>query len=630
MIRYYELSDQGVATSVEPTQITDDGRKAVIFLGGILQQTAEPGQALRERLQSTCSHIREQTQIYLVVPSGTRNTDQSSSETPLPKAKDPTMPYVNIIARDLLFPDYKITVWKCLPQPLLTEEITAHLQHFILVGDSQDRYLLQQLENISCKILTSARLPLSALPSVQTLMARPYAQHNRLRALGNDVLNRFYPSTPTFQETFSQSITHSYRAFSPEMPFSEKGPNPQPLDSNYRDGKPSFFPMEGERISDLYHHERSIEEAIRDLLGDTIASQNTEHSHEKEQKPKQEEGDLIRHQALQRLLSNISLEDLKYDICTEVFDLHIHPDRTGIWKQTLLVLNEIQRLVPGDVLPWQRTSKLSLRDLCDIIDLDINEIIVRHLMRALQTLISQGQIHSDDAILMCEFVLETNDPKVNQQTSEALIDMAADLITPGNPLIYFSIGCGDGQADADLINRLWNQYPDQQILIAGMDTNALKMTHPFEYGFDGVMIPPPLHTNHKTYPTLAREAFAVPHADVLIVDRYALHHFGTPYKRIQELLDGCPMLSVDEPVNALERAHLWSRVTRIAYDLLMNWGFDMVKDQDWIIPALSTHSPQSEQFRILYRWAETLPETDTQIQGVYPRTDVIKYQPFQY
>ncbi|WP_141215594.1 hypothetical protein [Hahella sp. CCB-MM4] len=371
-------------------------------------------------------------------------------------------------------------------------------------------------------------------------------------------------------------------------------------------------------LSNQYLNEHVISEAVSGLFNCRKKSEDCEVS------------EITTKQGLQRLMSQISLEDLKTDICTEVFDQHIVPERVGIWKQTLLTLNEFQRFAPEDIFPWSLQNSFSLRDIYDLLDLEINQIVVKHLMKSLQTIYSEKMIHIDDAKLMCDYVLGNFSTRIDQKTLQSLLEMAAGFSASPEPLIYFSLGCGNGQADVKYVHKLSEALPHKQILVAGMDTYRGKMGHVFEYAFDGIIIPPPSGTESVSYPALVRAAFDCSTADVLLVERFAFHHFGMTCRQLKHLLDNCPLLSVEEPVTAPERAQLLPRVARIAYDLLINWALDMMGDQNWIIPAITSPAPQTSQFQVLYRWAEHLPGEGTQVEGVYPRTDVIKYHPFQY
>ncbi|MGI0116805.1 hypothetical protein [Zooshikella sp. RANM57] len=337
-------------------------------------------------------------------------------------------------------------------------------------------------------------------------------------------------------------------------------------------------------------------------------------------------GDVERHYQLALLLSYLDIENLKQSLIKQIIPQFVKGEKVTQWYYALMYTNSIKIPLTEDIRP----ALLSLSiDVNDTFELAVNDCIVRHLMVALKEIIRKKLITTRDAFDICDYIIRILSPKVDAKAMSSLCKMVDELYAnETKALIYFSIGCGDGQADSRYIKCLKARYPHLDLRVAGLEKYISSERHPFEYLFDGKLIYISGNAKNESYPTLAQQAFDEIEANVLLVERFTLHHLGISFECFKQRVDGCPLLSIEEPVNVYERTHLWMRVARIAYDLLVNWCFDQYINQDWISSALAYTNPKSEQFNVLYRWVEKIPVENTQVKGIYPRTDVIPYRQF--
>ncbi|MBU2704493.1 hypothetical protein KCM76_00770 [Zooshikella marina] len=337
-------------------------------------------------------------------------------------------------------------------------------------------------------------------------------------------------------------------------------------------------------------------------------------------------GDVERHYQLALLLSYLDIESLKQSLIKQVIPQFVISDKLSKWYYALMYTNIIKMPQVEEIRPVLLSLPIHAHDS---FELAVNDCIVRYLMIALKHVIEQKRITSKHAIDICDYIVHIICPKVDKATISTLCRMVGDFyIGQNKTLIYLSIGCGDGQADSRYVKALKARYPDLDLRVVGLEKYISCDKHLFESLFNGKVIYFSDRTDKESYPILACQALGDLDANVLAVERYALHHLGISFECFKTRLEGSPLLSVEEPVNLYERTHLWMRVARIAYDLLINWCFDQYIDQDWISSAVMGPKPKSEKFNVLYRWVEKIPIENTQIKDVYPRTDVIPYHQF--
>ncbi|MBU2709860.1 hypothetical protein [Zooshikella harenae] len=337
-------------------------------------------------------------------------------------------------------------------------------------------------------------------------------------------------------------------------------------------------------------------------------------------------GEIERHYQLALLLSFLNIESLKQSLIKQVIPQFVKGDKLTQWYYALMYTNSIKMPKAEDIRPALLSLPIHVNDT---FELAVNDCIVRHLMFSLKEIIRKKLITTRYAIDICDYIVHIISPKVDAKAMSSLCKMVGELYANDHKaLIYLSIGCGDGHADSRYIKCLKNRYPSLDLHVVGLEKYVSSEKHPFEYLFDGKLIYISDNTKYESYPTLACQALGDIDANVLLVERFALHHLGISFDCFKERIDGCPLLSIEEPVNFYERTHLWMRVARIAYDLLVNWCFDQYINQNWISSALEYTNPKSGQFNVLYRWVEKIPVENTQVKGIYPRTDVIPYRQF--
>ncbi len=398
-------------------------------------------------------------------------------------------------------------------------------------------------------------------------------------------------------------------------------------------------------------YQQSIHQAILDTLGDPRLQPMRYHA--ETLNPETDEAlrkDLMRHTALQAMMQKVDPKKVTEDIVKLLKDFFgemlvtqkLKKYSAPIKHEAIFdIAYEIASSVPESMAQYILKEKSKahhfrynphangIGELAELLDSSLNAVIVRHLMGGLNEAITQGEITSE----MCTDVTDHIIKDVEQHTNPTHIAALKRTIqtlsreNPGKPIIYLSIGCGDGRADAAIISALKTQLPNVPLHAIGFDpfqTNPQQNHIVTELG--GHIINREL-TPGETFLSVARKISGIEDPVVVATERFALHHMGRSTSQIKQEIEGATLISVEEPVSSIQRTDLAHRLAASGYDILANHAFEMRFGGGWISKAREN----PELFGSLYRRLEDMEASEgmqlEKVPGIYPATFVITYPP---
>ncbi len=268
-------------------------------------------------------------------------------------------------------------------------------------------------------------------------------------------------------------------------------------------------------------------------------------------------------------------------------------------------------------------------ELAEFMDARMNAVLVKHLLAALNSVLAAGEITQEKCLSITDRILADGGTRTNPVYVTAL-ERSIRLVRrqqPDKPLVYLSIGCGSGREDVGSVTTLKQRLPGLDLLVAGFDPfqrDAEKNL--IRSALQGTLINRELAPG-ETFASLAREATGRADASILATERYALHHMGRSPACFLTEIEGATLVSVEEPVTALQRESLAHRLATIGYDILANHALEQRFGGSWVSEARKDPA----LFGVLYRRLEDLEAQRTagvileKVESVYPATYVITY-----
>jgi hypothetical protein len=274
-------------------------------------------------------------------------------------------------------------------------------------------------------------------------------------------------------------------------------------------------------------------------------------------------------------------------------------------------------------------SSPALGELSEFVDARLNAVLVKHLMAALNAAILCGEVTREHCLGITDRILADSRNRTNPAYLAALERSIrrTHAKAPGKTIVYLSLGCGSGREDAAIVAGLKRKFPDLEMRVVGFDPfqkHAAK--HPIVTELGGALINRELGPG-ETFASVLQEATDNPEAAIVATERYALHHMGRSPARLLRELDGAALVSVEEPVTALQRNSLYHRLAASGYDILANHALEQRFGGSWMAEAREN----PELFSSLYRRLEDLQAQQSEgvvvekVEGVWPATYVITY-----
>jgi hypothetical protein len=268
-------------------------------------------------------------------------------------------------------------------------------------------------------------------------------------------------------------------------------------------------------------------------------------------------------------------------------------------------------------------------ELAEFVDARLNAVLVKHLMRALNAAIENGEM----TLAVCSRITDGISADSRNRTNPVYLSALERTIArtqagaPGTSIVYLSLGCGSGREDVGIVAALRRKFPSLDIEAIGFDpfqkdaAGNLIVTE-----LDGMLVNRELRPG-ETFPSLVRAMCGKPDAVIVATERYALHHMRLSPARLMRELEGAALVSVEEPVTALQRESVHHRLAASGYDILVNHALEQCLGGSWISEAREN----PELFGSLYRRLEDLQAQQSsgvvleKVAGVFPPTYVITY-----
>jgi len=248
------------------------------------------------------------------------------------------------------------------------------------------------------------------------------------------------------------------------------------------------------------------------------------------------------------------------------------------------------------------------KELQQFFDARINALLISRLIGGLNTSIARGVIDKKH----CETItrhLEANS-SASDGTNALYVRILEEHIRhlhkdyKDQPVVYFSIGCGDGASDVKICEQLTKNIVGLKLRVIGFDPFVTDATHHLlKTRLQGTIvnreIPP-----GDSFLDIIKQELGTDQYPIIATERYALHHMGYSIAEVRRRLQGIPLISVEEPISPAQRTRFSYRLAKLAWDLLANYAFEVIFGGSWISQALVN----SEVFGALYRRTEDLAE----------------------
>ncbi|HEU5378381.1 MAG TPA: hypothetical protein VFV38_23410 [Ktedonobacteraceae bacterium] len=250
------------------------------------------------------------------------------------------------------------------------------------------------------------------------------------------------------------------------------------------------------------------------------------------------------------------------------------------------------------------------KELEQFLDTRINAFLVRKLIEGLSGAVEKGTITEQSCHTITEHLLTNNASPTG--TNALYISLLEEQIRriqsahggANQPIVYFTIGCGDGSSDVKVCEELHKRIQDLKLLVVGFDPFVSDLDHNFVINqLGGKIVNHPIPPD-ETFLDVIEQKLGSRHYPVIATDRYALHHMGYSLAEVSRKLQGIPLVSVEEPITLIQRTHFFYRLTKIGWDLLANYAFEVRFGGSWISEARSN----PDVFGVLYRRSEELEE----------------------
>jgi len=256
-------------------------------------------------------------------------------------------------------------------------------------------------------------------------------------------------------------------------------------------------------------------------------------------------------------------------------------------------------------------TRASAKEALAIYDFAINNILVKHLLKALQIALDTQQINM--ATLRAqgangiEFVgsemQDTFFPKM-----ESFIQQR--LKHPNHTLLYIAVGCGTAEKDVQFLTRMHKHHPKTKLFPYCLDPYQSPQNHAFvEAG--GVLDTQPLAAG-ETIITRAQKALGkTPHIAV-VTGHYAFHHIGQSFPSFLEDVGDAPVILFETFTNKEWLTSSYKRARKIGVDLLMNLGLDELRGDHWVKDAIAKQDQNI--FQVYYLHSEILDSYSKEAQ----------------
>ena len=246
-------------------------------------------------------------------------------------------------------------------------------------------------------------------------------------------------------------------------------------------------------------------------------------------------------------------------------------------------------------------SPIDKHEALALYDFMVNQVIIKQLLQGLNKLLDAKSL---DHASLANFAKEAaNMAEVNIHDAfytqlRTILNAAVKKQQNIKKILYASFGCGSASKDIQAIRQLREEFLKHHVTAYCIDPYQSAKNHPItEFG---VLDTKPLRDGESL-----RERIRMHINDeniMVLTGHYAFHHLGQSFGYFRKISAGIPTLLYETIVDEHWFSSFIPRQRTIAYDILMNHGFDHATQNDWVASA----AKKNASFFQVYYLSDTL------------------------